>query len=433
MNRENSCRCVKASVMITCERLQLSEDTLKGIRTVVDAFRLISVSLDLNETLNAILDALKSLINYDAAGIYVVSSETGKLRSHIVRGYLDDVGKHEPILKGEGMVGSVADSGRAILISDVKADPRYIEARTSTRSEMAVPITGSGGRLIGVLNLESDCEGYYGAVSVEVVTLFASGAAVAIEKAMLHAELMEKRRITSEIEIAKGVMQGLLPRSVPRFDGFDLAVASDPCYEVGGDYYDFIPIDAERWGITIADVSGKGIPAALLVSGLRASLHSLVRNEFALRSVFNKANGFFRESSSQSEFITLFYAEADVKTRRLIYINAGHVPPILLRKDGRRELLESGGPPIGMIDEPRYIEELIQLTKGDTLVLYTDGLMEASSDEGQEFGINGIAEAVARRREAGADEICRDVMSEVERFCGGQPADDWALVVIKSV
>lgn len=418
--------------MITSERLQLSEETLKGVRTVIDAFRLVSVSLDLNETLNAILDALKSLIDYDAAGIYVVEPETGKLRSYIVRGYPDDVSMREPIPKGEGIVGSVVDSGKPVVISDVKADPRYAKARASTRCEMAVPITGSEGRLIGVLNLESDREGHYGAVSVEVVTLFASGAAVAIEKATLHGELMEKRRLASEIEIAKSVMQGLLPRSVPRIEGFDIAVAGDPCYEVGGDYHDFIPIDRERWGIAIADVAGKGVPAALLVSGLRASLHSLARNEFSLRSIFNKANGFFWESRSDGEFVTLFYAEMDVKARRLIYINAGHVPPILIRKDGRRELLESSGPPIGAIDGPRYLEEFIQLSKGDVLVLYTDGLPEAATDAGLEFGVSGIAEVVTRKREAGAGEICREVMSEVERVSGAKPADDRTLVVIKS-
>ena len=319
---------------------------LRGMKGLVDALRVGSVSLDLEETLQAILDGLKSMIDYDAAAIYLIRPESGQLRSQIVRGYPEEVVSFDPIPKGKDVIGRVLQAGSPILISDVTVDRSYVEARRSTRSEMATPILGSNGNLIGVLNLESDRTAAYDLIALELLTLFASGVAVAIEKATLHAELMTKRRLESELAMARRVMENLLPRITPQIPGLEIAALNQPWSEIGGDYYDFVPIDSERWGIAIGDVAGKGASAALLVSALRASLHSLARNELALRSIFRKAHRFFRGSFAEGEFVTLFYAEMDVKLGRLIYINAGHPPPLLIHKCGAAsELLENGGPP----------------------------------------------------------------------------------------
>jgi len=413
--------------------ITMTDNVLQGMRIVVDAFRLISVSLDLDETLKGILDSLKSLIDYDAAGIYVIEPDSGRLRSHIVRGYPEDVSKFEPISKGEGVIGQVLEVSAPVLIADVRSDPNYIEARSSTRSEIAAPIVGSGGRIIGVLNLESDSENAYGPIQLQLLMLFASGVAVAIEKATLHAEMMEKRRLESELAVARQVMAGLMPRATPRIEGFDIVAVNEPWYEVGGDYYDFIPIDDERWGIGIADVIGKGVPAALLVSGLRASLHSLARNELALRSIFNKANQFFRESAGDGQFVTLFYAELDVEARRMIYINAGHQPPLLLRRGGAVELLQGGGPLLGPVESPHYLEHFAQLESGDVLALYTDGITEAMDDKGNEYGRERLIQAISRARQGGAAAIVRAVVEDVKQFSQPEIADDRTLVVIKAL
>jgi phosphoserine phosphatase RsbU/P len=411
---------------------RMTGSTLRGMKTLVEAFRLVSVSLDLDETLKAILDGLKSLVDYDAAGIYVIQPKTGELRAHTVQGYPDDMSRFELVPKGKGVVGRVLEAGTPLLIDDVTSDPNYIEARPTTQSEIAAPIIGSGERIIGVLNLESDVKDAYGPVALELVMLFASGVAMAIEKATLHAEMMDKRRLESEIAVARQVMDGLLPRQVPQLASLDIAAVNKPWHEVGGDYYDFIPIDGERWGIVVADVVGKGVSAALLVSSLRASLHSLARSELALRSVFRKANHFFRESFSQDQFVTVFYAEMDVKAGRLIYINAGHPPPLLLRARGTVECLEGGGPPVGLFEEPGYKEEFAELRSGDLLAIYTDGIPEAFNSAGEDYGRDRLAAAVAHSSKTKAVAICQAVVEDVAAFSGPQGFDDQTLVIIKA-
>lgn len=411
----------------------LNKDMLRAMKSLVDALRMGSVSLDLQDTLRAILDGLQSIIDYDAAAIYLVSPESGQLRSQIVRGYPEEVVGFEPIPKGKGVIGRVLEAGFPFLISDVTLDPNYVEARRSTRSEMATPILGSSGNLIGVLNLESDKTDAYDSMALELLTLFASGVAVAIEKATLHAEMMTKRRLESELAMARHVMENLLPRKTPQIAGLEIAALNRPWSEIGGDYYDFIPIDSERWGIAIGDVAGKGASAALLVSALRASLHSLARNELALRSVFRKAHRFFRGSFAEGEFVTLFYAELDVKLGRLIYINAGHPPPLLIHKSGATsELLQNGGLPLGLLEEDRYGEGVADFGPGDTLVLYTDGISEALNGNDELYGRQRLINAIARSISESAASIAGFVMADVEHFSGSQISDDRTLVVLKS-
>lgn len=412
------------------EQDQMNSDTLRGVQTAVEVFRVVSVSLDLNQTLNAVLDGLKSLISYDAAGIYVIEPESGRLRAQVVRGYPED---ERPVDQGEGVVGRVLEAGAPVLASDIAIDPGYVQVRALTRSKMAVPLVGSGGRIIGVLNLEADRRNEYSAASLELATLFAAGAAVAIEKATLHAELMEKRGLERELEVARSVMEGLLPRALPQIAGFEAAVLHSSSRQVGGDYYDFIPIDSERWAVAVADVMGKGVPAALLASALGASLHSLARNELALRSVLNKTNRFFRESSREGMFATLFYAELDVEVGRLIYINAGHLPALILRADGRREALASSGPPLGIVEQPHYLEEFAALAQGDVLAIYTDGVTEAMNSAEEEYGSARLADAIIRAQAGSADHIRQAVMEDLVSFSGQQLSDDRTLVILKAV
>jgi sigma-B regulation protein RsbU (phosphoserine phosphatase) len=403
------------------------------MKSLVDALRVGSVSLDLEETLEAILDGLKSIIDYDAAATYLVAPDSWQLRSKIVRGYPEEVAKFEAIPRGRGVIGRVLEKGSPILIPDVRLEPSYLEVRRSTRSEMATPIWGSRGNLIGVLNLESDRADAYDPLALELLTLFASGVAVAIEKATLHAEMMTKRRLESELATARRVMENLLPRKTPQIPGFEIAVLNQPWSEIGGDYHDFIPIDSERWGIAIGDVAGKGVSAALLVSALRASLHSLARNELALRSIFRKAHRFLRESFAEGEFASLFYAEMDVRLGRLIYINAGHPPPLLIHKSGAAsELLQNGGTPLGLLETDNYGEGVADIGLGDTLILYTDGISEALNENDEVYGRERLLAAISRFISESAASITKYVMEDVEQFSRSQVSDDRTLVVLKS-
>jgi sigma-B regulation protein RsbU (phosphoserine phosphatase) len=243
---------------------------------------------------------------------------------------------------------------------------------------------------------------------------------------------MKERRIDAELLVARRVMAGLLPHHTPVVDGFDIAGAHQSSFEVGGDYYEFISLGDDRWGIAIADVVGKGIAAALLVSAMRASLWALVSQELALRAILRRANRFFHESVEEGKFVTLFYGVLDARIGRMIYVNAGHLPPVLLRHDGSVELLEEGGMPLGLFSEPRYFEGFAKLEKNDLLVLYTDGITEASNEADEPYGIPRLISTLASRRNLGASRIAAAVMEDARRF-GGPAGDDQTLVVIKAI
>lgn len=227
-------------------------------------------------------------------------------------------------------------------------------------------------------------------------------------------------------------MDDLLPHQIPALEGLDVAARREPSHEVGGDYYEFISLGDDRWGIAIADVVGKGIAAALLVAAMRASLASLASQELALRAILRRANRFFHDSVAIGSYVTLFYAVLDVRSRRLIYVNAGHMPPVLVRRDGSIELLEEGGLPLGLFPEPHYFEGIAKLGDGDLLALYTDGISDASRPGGEYYGRPRLHDLLARVREGSAVEICATVMQDVRRFSQSTVMDDETLVVIKA-
>ena len=213
----------------------------------------------------------------------------------------------------------------------------------------------------------------------------------------------------------------------------EIAAVNQASYEVGGDYYEFIPLGDGRWGVVIADVVGKGIAAALLVSATRASLASLASLDLALRAILRKANRFFHESVEEGKYVTLFYAVLDVPAKRLIYVNAGHLPPIVLRREGRVELLQEGGVPLGLFDEPRYSEGFATLKTGDLLALYTDGITEASNAADEPYGESRLIEVLENNRSAPAATICARVMNDVRAFGGATAAsDDRTLVILRA-
>jgi sigma-B regulation protein RsbU (phosphoserine phosphatase) len=236
-----------------------------------------------------------------------------------------------------------------------------------------------------------------------------------------------------ELAVARRVMAELLPRRPPVLAGFDVAGGYETSREVGGDYYEFIPLGDDRWGIAIADVVGKGMAAALLVAAVRASLFALVTQELAQRAILRRANRFFHESVEEGKFVTLFYAVLDVPSRRLIYVNAGHLPPVLLRHDGQVELMEEGGVPLGLFEDPRYREGFAHLNAGDVLVLYTDGITEAADNHGEPYGLGRLTSALQRVRVGSAAAMYDAVVQDVRGYAGTRLQDDQTLVVLKAL
>ena len=415
------------------------------LRLLLDITKKISRSLDVDEVLNLVMDTLGSLIPYDAAGIYIVErgpkrdghdTDPGALRGFsttAVRGY--DIGELTELhLKvGEGLIGYVAQTGEPIMVSDVSKDPRYINARAETCSEMVAPII-SNEEVIGVFDLESDQLNAYTDDDLQILLLLASQVAIIIEKAMLHEQLMAKRRLEAQLEIARHVQLELLPPRDPELTGFDISAYNFSTEEVSGDYYDYVKIYDDLLGVVIADVSGKGVPAALLMAFLRASLRAAMHIGYAPNVSMSKANYLLWESIEDRQFVTAFYGVLDATNKTLAYANAGHNPPLLLDADGHARFIERGGLPLGMFRDTRYYEYYLPIESGQTLVLYTDGATEAGSLDGCEFGRDRLEEQVRANRHLSAKELIKSLHSAILEWTGGLgSSDDVTFVIVKAL
>ncbi len=407
------------------ERRALEKDVLLEIA------RSMSAPFDLDEVIEASFESLHQVVDYDAAAIYLVNRRTAELEPVSARGYPEGSEEAFGLMVGQGIVGWVAKTGESVIVPDVRADARYVAARPQSRSEIATPLLNEG-RVIGVFNLESDLEDAYHAGHLELLEAFAAQAAVAVERAHSAHERLERRRLEKELAIARDIQRSFLPSGAPRVPGFDLAGTTITHDEVGGDYYDFIPVSETRLGLAIADVSGKGIPAALLMAGFRMGLLAEIRNEYALRAVMRKANQLLHESTERDKFVTAFYGTLDWKNGVLIFSNAGHNPPILLRRDGSTERLIEGGVALGVLPDARYEERPIALADGDLLVLYTDGVSEAENAVNEQFGEGRLEDVMRATRDAPAAEIAQAIVKAVLDWTGEKgPSDDLTLLVVR--
>ncbi len=412
--------------------LQETERRALEKEVLLELSRTISTPLDLEEVIEAIFKSLHQVVDFDAAVIYLENRKTRVLEQVSQLGYPEGSDDVFRLQVGQGIIGSVAKSGEPLIVPDVRRDARYVVARPETRSELAAPLIVEG-RTIGVFNLESNMDDAYHEGHLDMVTAFASQAAVAIERARLTRELLERRHLEKELAIARDIQVSFLPKSNPVLSGFDLAGTSRPHDQVGGDYYDFITVSDTRLGLAIADVAGKGIPAALLMAGFRMSLLAEIRNEFALRAVMRKVNSLVYESTDRHKFVTAFYGVLDHRNRVLTFSNAGHNPPILMRADGTVVNLTEGGVALGVLPEAQYEERPIAIRVGDTLILYTDGISEAESATGELYGTRRIEESVTRRAGQTAQEILDGIVRDVLEWAGeAGPSDDLTLVVVRS-
>jgi sigma-B regulation protein RsbU (phosphoserine phosphatase) len=406
----------------------------KRFQLLLEISEKISTTLDLEELLGHLVDTAQSLVSYDAAGIYVIKrvGDQRLIEGMVTRGYDEENAEKALLLKvGEGVVGHVIETGAGVIVPDVRLESRYVMARPETRSELASPITLNE-RVIGAFNLECDRADAFTGADAEVLHFFANAAAIAIEKAVLHEELVEKKRIESQLEVARQVQASLLPDKPPEAKGYDVAAENLPTWEVGGDYYDFITFPDKQIGFAIADVSGKGVPAALIMATFRAALRTQVRNDFAISQILRKVNHLLWESTSDSQFVTAVYGVLDATTGRFTYTNAGHNPPMHVRMDGTIEELTRGGPALGVFEVDDYEEAIVDLQIGDTLVLYPDGVIEAADADSKEFGVKRLQQTVLAARELSAFKTVRAILDATRAFSGTDSfSDDFTLVVLK--
>ncbi len=243
----------------------------------------------------------------------------------------------------------------------------------------------------------------------------------------------QRDELASEVEMAAAVQKRLISLNDPPASGLDFAAKTELLRGVGGDYYDFIELGSRQCAVVIADISGKGMPAALLMPALRLGIRSLVAGREGLSERLRRLNQEFCRTTEPRHYGTLFYASMNLDSGAATYVNAGHVPPILVEADGSWRCLEIGGAPIGLLDESRYESEEIHLAPGSTLLLYTDGVTEAANDLDEELGFERLVDLVVANRTASAERIVAAVLDGVSEFLDGHPSgDDTTVIVLKA-
>jgi sigma-B regulation protein RsbU (phosphoserine phosphatase) len=398
-------------------------------RLLLEISHTIRGTLDLDEILDHLLDTVRSVLDYDAAGIFVLKADV-----------FPGLGRATELIAGVARRGfdqhpvesdAMLTFGDGVVVPEVHLDPRYVEGRASTRSEVAVPIAVNG-RTIGALNLESDRVAAYDEGAVEVLRFFSDAAAIAIEKAILHRQLVEKQHLEGQLRIAHEVQLRLLPHAPPAIPGYDIAGLCLPSSELAGDCFDYPRLDQGRLGIVIADVAGKGIPAALIMATFRAFVRSLLGVGLQLPAAMIEVNRHLRESARPRAFVTGVCGILEPASGRFSYVNCGHEPPLLVRTHGDLEELSYSGPVLGVFEGADYQAHEVVLAPGDTLVLHTDGVGEARSPSGELFGAERLAAIVQVARRRPAAKLADEVVSQVRTFTATQSfADDFTLVIVK--
>jgi sigma-B regulation protein RsbU (phosphoserine phosphatase) len=262
--------------------------------------------------------------------------------------------------------------------------------------------------------------------------MFASQAAIALENAQLHRQALEKERLERELELAAEIQRALLPGRMPSPPGLEIVGWSRPTRQVGGDYYGHLALQGGRIGLVVADVTGKGMPAAILVSTLHSAIHLLLERAAPDEETIAKLNQHIAESSGANKFITMLLVEIDPRGDRLGFLNAGHNPGLLLRADGTVERLTASGLPLGLLRSATYTYRQVAHGPGDLLCLYSDGITECVSPADEEFGEDRLIEYLAHHRAAPLSELLSGLEHAVTEFAAGQPqADDQTIVLVR--
>ena len=391
-------------------------------------------SASLNETLDQIVSLVFEAVPADRCLLMMRDDSSQDLRVAVAR-LRDRVGEVGEIRVSRNVLDEVVMRGKSVLTSDAQHDPRFASGTVvlqGIRSVLAVPL-GVADKVFGIIYADSPiAEGRFTEDHLKLLTTLASVAAIRVENARLLEAQLQQERLERELQLAMEIQQRFQPTAPPTVNGYELQGISFPCYEIGGDYYDFIEREDGRLVIALGDVSGKGTAAALLMSSLHAAVHAQAGSHDTLVETISAVNRYLADNIPPNRFVTLFYAELDPPSGTLSFLNAGHNPPLIVHSAGTVEQLASGGLPLGIKRDAEYREGRTQLQLGDVLVIYSDGVTEAASPSGEEFGPTRLYEVVSRNIDASAAGVRDRIESALTKFSQGtQAADDITLVIVK--
>ena len=418
-----------AVALINARLFERSRSDAEAFETLAEIGREVASVLALDELFARIAQSTKRLIEYRTFGILLLNEERGELEMKLAVQYGEKV-QVPPLRLGEGLVGYAALHREAVLVADVSQDPRYIKLVPDVRSELAIPLLLKD-RCIGVVDLESPELDAFSKRDVEILTLLASQAAVAIENARLYEEVRSNEdRLEKELRFAQRVQTALLPAAPPkRLKGIDVAAAFAPALELGGDFHDYLSPESHTLVVAVGDVSGKGVPAALysvfaaeLIRG-RTFRRRYLPDRSSPAGVLSSVNTILQQRQLEEYYCTLCYTVFDLKRRIMTLANSGLPYPIRCTADSCSQI-ELPGVPLGSFQGSTYDEVSFPLHMGDLFVICTDGVYEAMNKSGQEFTAARLLEVVGRLRDLPPARIVEGIFAAVHDWRGETPPND---------
>jgi len=415
-----------------------ADDRIANLRKVLAVTSKINSTLNLDELLTVIMTTATEVMSTEVASLLLMEEASQEL---VFRVALGDKGSNLTekfrVKVGEGIAGSVAQKGESVIVQDARNDPRFarrFDDNTGfvTKGMLCVPMKAKG-KVIGVLQaINPRGDKKIGPGDLELFEIFADQAAIAVENAKLHAEIVKQEKAKQELAIASEIQMNFLPDLSGQAFGLDITARTLPARTVGGDFYDVLNLDPNKVGVLIADVSGKGVPAALFMVNAISQFRFLAPRYPAPADLLTHLNQILARDSTRGMFITAVYLVVDKKTRKVTYASAGHHAILRRRADGTAEELSSdGGPPVGLMPDAAFPQNETALECSDVLFLYTDGIVEARNPKGQEYGA-ALLKACLRPACPDAKTYTENIYNDIAAFAKGAPQhDDMTALVIR--
>ncbi len=407
---------------------------LRKSEQLIEAAKTLNSTLHLDKLLDIILETALRVVNGDRGTVYLLDEKNHKLWSRVLKGE-EHVSIELPM--GKGIAGHVAATGDTLNITDAYLDPRFnpdVDKVTGYRTKtiLCMPMKNKDGKIIGVFQLLNKRRGIFTNEDEAIIAALSIHAAIAIENARLYEEEKVFLRMREELRLAAQIQQELLPKEFPNLPGYDIAGITLPAQVVGGDYFDFIPMEHNCYGICLGDVTGKGLPASLLMANVQATMRGQSLLSSSAKDCIRRSNTLLYRSTSADRFVTLFYGVLDFTGHRLTFSNAGHDHPFFISAKEKVRRLQNGGTVLGIMEEFPFQEDTISIDKGDLLVIYSDGVVEAMNEKGEQFSERRLAAVLQKSRNRPSRELIDRIVSAVKKHAGSYPqSDDITIVVVK--
>ncbi|HXW92941.1 MAG TPA: SpoIIE family protein phosphatase [Terriglobales bacterium] len=425
---------IASRMAVGIENARLYTRSTRQARTLVllnEIARELTSILNLDELLKRIAELLNRLIDYQMFSILLLDSTGLKLQHRFSQRFGENVHLKHDIALGQGVVGYAVQHKEAVLVCDVTKDPRYLALNPETRSELAVPLVYQD-KVVGILDLEHTRRGFFTDDHKRTMITLAAQVAIAIENAQLYEQIArQERRLEQDLAMARELQFRLLPPTLPKIRNLDIAAKFVPARAIGGDLYDFVSYTMNRTAIVVGDVSGKGAPAAIYAALVSGILRSHAPIEPLPAEMLAAVNFSLSQRRIDGQFVSLIYGVWDDNRRILRVANSGLPRPVYCHQ-GKTEIIEATGLPLGLFDDAEYEEFSFNGKPGDVFVLFSDGILDARNKAGDLFGRARLEQIITSHALLSADAVVQAIFAAVAEHAAGEEAfDDQTVVVMR--